>query len=217
MYKRFLLAAILVLAMALPASAEVTGLYGGVKVIDSIQSKWGSGDVIGSHTQNTFGGGIFVGYDFYPQSQIPLRAELEYAIRSDAEKSETMRWGSGYIDSKATWGLQTLFANFYFDIHNSTAFTPYLGAGLGMGFVRSDYEQSGNVGFGYESYSRSNRDTVFAWNVGAGCAYSFTDNIAADLAYRYVGLGESDTKFYGQSVNTNGSANEFSLGLRFSF
>lgn len=94
MFKRLMLAFVLSLALAAPAAAENTGVYGGLKFIDSIQSTGPfslSGDVkglgVGQHSQNTVGGGIFVGYDFYPHFQVPMRTELEYAIRSNMTKT----------------------------------------------------------------------------------------------------------------------------------
>ena len=45
----------------------------------------------------------------------------------------------GTASFKGEWGVQTLFANAYWDFHNSTAFTPYLGGGLGMGFIKTKY------------------------------------------------------------------------------
>ena len=214
MMKRIFLSLALVLALAMPAAAaDLNGFYGGVKFIDSIQTLWGKGDLSGSHSQNTVGGGVFLGYDFYPQSQLPIRAEIEYAIRTDVKQSESAVINGDYYGMEGSWGLQTLMANFYFDFHNSTAFTPYVGAGLGMGFIRNDYEATlNNV-----SVSKNQTNTVFAWNVGAGCAYAFTDNISADLAYRYVGLGENNVKWEGLKLDTTGGAHEFSLGLRFTF
>ena len=198
MFKRIALALALTLALAMPAAAEVTGVYVGAKFIDSIQSRWADG---GSLNQNTVGGGVFAGFDFYPSFNLPLRAELEYAIRTDMKED----YNSGWDSYSASFGVQTLMANFYFDFHNSTAFTPYIGAGLGMGFVRTEVSS-------YNDYS-----TVFAWNVGAGCAYSFNENFAADLGYRFVGLGETDAKYDGNSLKTTGNAHEFSLGLRLTF
>ncbi len=66
----------------------------GLKCIDSIQS---TGQIsknsnlspifdISDSTQNTVGG-VFIGHDFSPVRQIPVRAEIEYAIRSNAATS----------------------------------------------------------------------------------------------------------------------------------
>lgn len=242
MFKRFALTLALVLGLALPVSAETSGVYAGLKFIDSIQSTGdmskdrvdveGFGFGIGSHSQNTVGGGIFVGYDFYPQHQVPIRTEIEYAIRSEMYKS----WNKSYsnatsvgdvnLDAKARSNFQTLFFNAYWDFHNSTAFTPYIGAGVGLGFINNHYKFSGDTQIPIpeqypSSVSMNNMNTVFAWNVGAGCSYAFNENFSADLAYRFVGLGYNETSktFYGQKVKigTSPYANEFSLGLRYTF
>lgn len=232
MFKRCFLAMVLTLALAVSAVAADNGFYAGLKFIDSIQStgqisksnEIGAYFDVGDYTQNTIGGGIFFGYDFYPKQQIPVRAEIEYAIRTNS----TTTWGltdaakdnniSGSVDLKGQWNLQTLFLNMYWDFHNESAFTPYLGAGLGMGFIKSKYELSLD---GLASNSYNDMQTVFAWNVGAGVAYAITDNLSADLAYRFVRLGYHQTQktVLGQEVKMGMApyANEFSLGLRYTF
>lgn len=135
-------------------------------------------------------------------------------MRSSArtEWSGTKNTRTGSID--ATWNVNTLFANAYWDFHNSSKFTPYIGGGLGMGFINSNYDIHGRNG---ESMSASSMNTVFAWNVGAGCSYAFTENVSADLAYRYVGLGKNKTSYNDDSITTNPAMNEVSLGLRLTF
>jgi opacity protein-like surface antigen len=216
MFKRFILAAALVLGLALPAaSAEVNGFYAGVKFIDSIQ---GTGSVekssdldgfgIGQFSQNTVGGGAFVGWDFYPQSRVPLRTEIEYAIRSNMSKT----WeGVGSLSGKEIKqerNLQTLLFNLYYDFHNDSAFTPYLSAGAGAGFIRTKFDGED---------SRTFHNTVFAYNVGAGVSYAFTDNVSADLAYRFLGLTYNEINDGDDRISSTPYANEVSLGLRFTF
>lgn len=220
MFKRLILAVALCLAFAMPAAAvsgDVNGFYVGIKFIDSIQNKWGSGGLSGSTSQNTVGGGIYAGYDFYPQNNIPLRAEIEYALRSNMTDSEKWYYTGGSQEAKGTWGLQTVMANFYLDLHNSTAFTPYIGAGLGLGIVNTEYEYKAFGPGTYVDVNKSDTSSVFVWNVGAGVAYALNENISADLGYRYLGIGESEMKMLGQKYKTDGSAHEFSLGLRFTF
>ena len=79
MFKRVFLPLILMVALAGPAAAETSGVYAGLKFLDSIQStgkfsKGGDFNSLGmnEYSQNTVGGGIFVGYDFYPQNQVPV-------------------------------------------------------------------------------------------------------------------------------------------------
>lgn len=222
--KKILLAMALVLALALPAHAEVNGVYAGIKIIDSLQA---TGDVsksaevkgfgIGSYSQNTIGGGIYLGYDFYPKFQMPIRTEIEYAIRSNMDTSwskSNWRGTSASTNVDHTMGVQTLFFNVYADWHNSSDFTPYIGAGLGMGFLSNDTTASVRDGLSYFEDSKNKMNTVFAWNVGAGVSYAMTENVSADLAYRFVGLGENKV---GDGFKTHPYANEVSLGMRFTF
>ncbi len=238
MFKRIILTCVLSLALSIPAFAADNGFYMGLKFIDSIQS---SGDIstggganlfdVDNYTQNTVGGGVFVGYDFYPMHQVPVRAEIEYAIRTNSETEYDLKGGvrsalaaagaDVSANLKVQTNLQTLFMNAYWDFHNDTAFTPYIGGGLGLGFIQSEYEISasgaGMSGSGSENFT----NTVFAWNAGAGVAYAITDNLSADLAYRFVGLGyhENEKTIEGVKAKVGMApyANEFSLGIRYTF
>jgi opacity protein-like surface antigen len=239
--KSFLLPLVLFSVFAFPARAEVMGVYGGLKFIDSIQSTGAVskttppllGDLgIKSYAQNTIGGGIFIGYDFYPKFQAPVRAEVEYAIRTNmrTEWNKSVQVGPGTVSHnlKAEWNLQTLFANVYLDFHNSTAFTPYIGGGLGMGFINVSYKGEATavgpvIGRVTTNQTDGKLNTVFAWNVGAGCSYAVTENFSLDLAYRFVGLGYNEVsgraRIIGDRLKVGFSpyANEFSLGARFTF
>lgn len=224
--KRIIAALALVLTLALPgmAAAEGTGMYLAPKFLMSIQSTGNTertdalaGSGVDSYSQFTLGGAFALGYDFWPQQMLPLRAEIEFALRGNNEKT----WSNGgqYINEvKGTWNSSTLFANLFWDFHNDTAFTPYVGAGLGMAFNYVGYDFTDNNG---NKFSADDRFTNFAWNVGAGVAYNFNENFAVDASYRFVGLGYNEV-----SATSNGRKyeignrpynNEFMVGLRFAF
>ncbi len=90
-----------------------------------------------------------------------------------------------------------------------------------MGFIESKYEPSLEVNGQSASDTFNDMQTVLAWNVGAGVAYAITDNLSADPAYRFVGLGyhETEKTIYGQEYKIGMApyANEFSLGIRYTF
>lgn len=224
--KRIIAALALVLTLALPgmAAAEGTGMYLAPKFLMSIQSTGNTertdalaGSGVDSYSQFTLGGAFALGYDFWPQQMLPLRAEIEFALRGNNEKT----WSDGgqYINEvKGTWNSSTLFANLFWDFHNDTAFTPYVGAGLGMAFNYVGYDFTDNNG---NKFSADDCFTNFAWNVGAGVAYNFNENFAVDASYRFVGLGYNEV-----SATSNGRKyeignrpynNEFMVGLRFAF
>lgn len=231
MIKKAVLSLFLCLGMATGALAADSGFYVGLKFLDSIQSSgnFSTGGQIADladasdYTQNTIGGGIFLGYDFYTLNQIPLRAEIEYDLRTDARTEWDAKTNNFYginisdYNMKVEWNIQTAFFNLYWDFHNDSDFTPYVGAGAGLGIVYNKYK----VESPYGDWSKSDYQTVFAWNVGAGCSYAITDSLSADLAYRFIGLGYSETEAtvfnQTQKIGMAPYINEFSLGLRYTF
>ena len=203
---------------------------------------------IGNKTDNAFGGALAVGYDFQQRFRVPVRAELEYAVFSQVRgrRNALMRDLGGankaFGNAEQKIQTQTLFVNVCYDFHNDTAFTPYLGGGVGLAFLRSKgsfafdiYDANGKpapnelADFSLGTKNRTN----FAWNIGTGVAYNITNNATLDLGYRFAGLGRSETR-RGAGWNTseyhpapdlvtakakskNIYMHQVSIGLRYSF
>ena len=209
------LALICALALSGVAKAEGTGMYLAPKFLMSIQNNYPTLEVgpygaSEDYSQFTLGGALALGYDFYSQFGVPVRAEVEYALRGNSEKS----WNYDVLGVKGAWNASTLFLNLYYDFRNSTAFTPYVGAGLGMAFNYANYTLSAP---GYNA-NFDDHATTFAWNVGAGVAYDITDSFAVDLGYRYVNLGYYEVDLpAGAKVKNQPCNHEFMLGLRYTF
>lgn len=194
--RRFIIVLTLMFTLALPSFA-LAGMYGGVKIIGSLQSTGTiSGSADGNYNQSTYGGAFFAGYDFYDDSSSPIRVEAEYAIRSEVNASAD--YDDRIIKSDIHYSLHTFFGNAYFDFQNNTALTPYVGAGLGAGFISND---------------RGHVITAFAWNVGGGISYALSERLDADLGYRFVSVGENEVR----GANFSPYSNEISVGLRYSF
>ena len=241
--KRGILCFVFAAFFALPAlaAAEVHGVYIAPKFLLGIQDtgqistdgRFENGDKsFSQHSQAVFGGALAVGYNFAPKFNIPIRTEIEFAMRSNSSSSKdsSVNFVEGGIpgtlteSTKLNMNISTLFFNAYFDINTGTAFTPYIGGGLGMAFkyVQAKAEWNDNVpGLGVNvggSASKSKHDTTFAWNVGAGLAYAFTENVSADLGYRFVHTGNSELKTGGAKVYSSSPyIHEFYLGARFTF
>ncbi len=218
--KRLIASLVLALTLVAPSIASAAqGFYLAPKFMMTVQntgtverSSRLAGYGVDSHSQFTLGGAIAAGYDFWFSHMIPIRAELELALRGNSENSEDGPWGN----TKLTTNSTTLLANVYYDFHNSTAFTPYVGAGIGLAFnyLGVDMHHYGNPAW---SGSSDDRSTNFAWQVGAGVAYSFNDNIAVDAGYRYLDLGYTETKSSGNSVGIRPYNHEVMVGLRIGF
>ena len=134
----------------------------------------------------SFGGGLAVGYDFWYKTGLPIRVEAEYMARTNGNLEASGK-------SFRAQAPQTIFGNAYFDFHNDTKFTPYIGGGIGAAFVGPE--------------------NSFAWNAGTGVAYEITDNLKATLGYRFVSFGKVEDNhckglLYGH---------EALLGLRYTF
>lgn len=224
--KRVLLTLAVALAVAMPALAfaEGRGLYLAPKFLMSFQntgqterSSSLAGTGVDQYGQFTLGGALAAGFDFWPSYMLPLRAELEFALRGNSVKNWSSR-GRFLNEVKGTWNSSTLFANLFWDFHNASQFTPYVGAGLGLAFNYAGYDFKDNLG---NKFSGDERTTNFAWNAGLGVAYNFNDHVALDASYRFVSLGYNEV-----SVSSGGNKytvgnrpydNEFMLGVRFGF
>ena len=211
------------------AAAEIHGVYFAPKFLVGIQStgEFSKSNLYGvsfdRYSQVVFGGALAVGYNFAPKFNVPIRTEIEYALRSDSShRKDGSGWASSY-STKYLSNISTLFLNAYFDLDTGTPFTPYVGGGLGMSFNYTG--ASGNMLalsnipglLHWGRVSGEDRSTNFAWNVGAGVAYSITENIAADLGYRFISAGYREVSGAGMKLGNNPYINEFYTGLRFSF
>jgi len=209
------MAGMLMFPLTAKAADGQLGVYGSAKVIygaafmkDVKSSNWIN---YRDMWDSTLGGSLAAGYDFSKKLNIPVRAELEYAAFTEAEVWPGATYGQSYR-------AQTLFMNVYYDINTGTKFTPYVGAGLGAGFIRTKYNDDGLSG-------GSKTVTNFAWNIGLGLGYQFTNNIAMDIGYRFADLGKVYTEWdnpYGgtdpyRMETKRMYQHQFAIGARFTF
>lgn len=165
---------------------------------------------------------LAVGYDFSNISNIDARTELAYTyIGNKTYHFNQMNtpWSNGE-ESNATNKIksQSIMLNGYYDFKNSSKFTPYVSAGLGMTRVKSTYHNE----YQFEDGDVSDSSTKFTWALGLGVSYDIWENIDLDLSYRYNNAGKF--KFKGNSeyseidtLNYKLQSNEYLLGLRYNF
>jgi opacity protein-like surface antigen len=84
--------------------------------------------------------------------------------------------------------MSTVLGNLYFDIPTDTMITPYLGAGVGYGWA-------------------SGKDDGMAYSLMAGAEVSLSDNLSADVGYRYRQILDGADPF----------DHEVLVGLRYKF
>jgi opacity protein-like surface antigen len=159
-----------------------------------------------------WGGGLAVGWDMGRAAGpgwagVPLRIELEGFWRERAE--ETFATPGVFIQNRAE--VLTLFGNAFLDIPLGWAFTPYVGAGVGLAWV--DYRTTIVEPFQQLDDDRTN----FAWNVGAGAAFTLTENILLDVNYRFVDAGTGRVNTAQGRSESDIYLHEFLAGIRLVF
>ncbi len=126
-----------------------------------------------------------------------MRGELELGYRTaDADPSGSL---SAY----------TGFANVYYDFKNNSAWTPYVGAGIGAAYLDAD-----NLALG----TADDNGWAFAYQGIAGVNYAFTRNWSAQVEYRYVGSTDADlSSGAGPSADYALDSHNVVAGLKYKF
>lgn len=135
-----------------------------------------------------------------------LRVEGEVNFRR-AEMDRVSVGNLGAALNSTAWSIG-MMANGYYDFRNSSAVTPYLGAGIGFINVNVD---EGSIN-GIRVWTKAD-DTVFAYQVAVGAALDMSKQAALDIGYRYFG---TDDPRFGAVKGTYASHN-IMLGLRYRF
>lgn len=122
---------------------------------------------------------------------------------------------SGDISSLA------LMINGYMDFANTSAFTPFMTAGVGFAKVKNDMFSMAIDTFLFEvdeeynlvSLDQSGSDTILAYQVGAGVGYAVSETFTLDFKYRF--FATEDPEF--GSVNMEYASHNFYVGFRKGF
>lgn len=157
-----------------------------------------------------WGGAIAFGREFSMyQAMGKFRAEIELAKQSTDFDGNFLNNGL-YVDGSAD--ISTVFLNGYYELPVVDAFSVYIMAGIGYAKYDIDskyYINNYQGGRGYFG-SINGSDNVFAYKAGVGVTYNFTDQIAADLGYEYLGVADTDLA---DSINGHNVV----LSVRFKF
>ena len=119
---------------------------------------------------------------------------------------------AGYTDDLS--GDQTsltFLANVYYDIPNTTKFTPFITAGIG--FAQVDINDLSTPNSSQPPYNDD--DTVLAGQVGAGVSYAVNEMFDIELKYRYFMADELE--FSDNSTLDGPSSHNIYLGMRYTF
>ncbi|MDR2503477.1 MAG: outer membrane beta-barrel protein [Deltaproteobacteria bacterium] len=142
------------------------------------------------------GFGLAVGYDFYPNSDVPLRFEIEAMSRTNyshkLQRSMPYIIGNITRTMEAEIGIYNAFFNVFLDLHTGYDFSLYIGAGAGLALTSADLSTSYRHAFGTTpTRKNSSWNTGFAWNAGLGCSIYLGDRLNLDIGARYADYGKT--------------------------
>lgn len=146
--------------------------------------------------------GAALGYDF---NRFRVEGEISYQT-NDVDKIGAL---GVFFDATGDATALSFLINGYFDFVNSSAFTPYISAGLG--YAQVEFNDLNISGAGFPG--TSDDDTVFAYQIGIGVGYAVTEKVTIDVKYRYFGTEDSEY----DTTEAEFASNNFLFGLRVNF
>jgi len=191
------------LGISVPQNVDVTGFDANIDINERVEFDPGV---------NIGGTG---GYDF---GFIRLEGELSYKYSNISMVSEKSG-GDTFANTDGGVGVFAFMANGFFDLHNDSPVTPYIGGGIGFATLHLDdtfatQRSTGNRVLLYPSGDA----TVFAYQVGAGLEIALSRRLSLDLGYRYFATDKArfDNDVY-TTTNLKFESHNFAAGVRVKF
>lgn len=115
-------------------------------------------------------------------------------------------------DGRGSVDTTFLMLNGYYDFNAIGPVTPYVGAGVGVGFVNVDYSPSGVT-------IVDDDGTHFAYQVIAGGSFDLSDRMALFAQYRYRATEDVETEIalFDANLDIENAASILEAGLRIRF
>ncbi|OEO31346.1 hypothetical protein VW23_016830 [Devosia insulae DS-56] len=139
-----------------------------------------------------------------------LRAEVEvYGARRDVNGASE---GPASLDLDGSVTTAALLGNLWVDFDTGSGFTPYIGGGLGVGYIHA--ESPGLL----PAVDPLDADGVgLAYQLGAGVKVDVADNIALDLGYRWKGVSAEISGDGTEDVVAHAGSHVVQVGVTFGF
>lgn len=140
-------------------------------------------------------------------------------VRGEVEISGSSREVNGASEGGPTIALDgtvttaSLMGNLWVDLDTGSGFTPYIGGGLGVGYVAAE-----SPGVPVPLVLPLDADGVgLAYQVGAGVKFDVADGIALDLGYRFKGISAEISGAGTEDVVAHIGSHVVQAGLTFGF
>ncbi len=162
--------------------------------------------------------GYILGADVGVHVTDQLRAELELSRASYQSNGVGLDTLDGTLNGvhggiRATY----LLANAWLDIPTNSLITPYLGGGVGIGWIGGDLHNCSNCSFGVGAEASAG----FAFQVGVGVRADLSQHVSLDIGYRFKDIVGASS--YNTQTNTSGydhlnlASHNVQIGLTYNF
>ena len=180
---KFTIISVAILASSISYSATpIDGWYGAVfggysYVPNNINTNNNGWWRTNSSYQSGYDAGAAFGF-----KSTPMRYEGELSYLN----ANLRKFNINYVPQTGVSGYSEAIlamANVYYDFPNwLDSISPYIGVGIGYGWVNAQLNSTGPV----LTTQFSGENSVFAYQASAGLSYNFSENYALSLGYRYV-------------------------------
>jgi len=166
----------------------------------------------------TFDPGVYIGgtggYDFGF-----LRLEGELSYRNSALDTVTFADGTRFRNIDGDLGALAGMFNVFFDMHNPSRVTPYVGAGIGFAALHlSDTSGVTSTSPGRTLLYDESDDTVFAYQIGAGMDIAINNRYSLDIGYRYFKTDKAELESDFNTINElELESHNVLIGFKFKF
>jgi len=189
--------------VSVPKDTTVTGYSGNVYFSEEIEFDPGINI------------GMTGGYDF---GLFRMEGELSY---KHGEMSEINGKSANYQfrDVDGDLGAFAMLFNGFFDLHNDSPITPYIGGGIGFATLYiSDTDGTDTLDGARVFLYEEDYDSVFAYQVGGGLEIALNPMLSLDLSYRYFATSEAtfDDSWI-QTTELEFESHNAAIGLRLKF
>jgi len=136
-------------------------------------------------TQSKYSSGFNAGGALgYKQAFWRYEAEVEYvkANLNQININNVTNTATGY--SQGLFGLLSAYIDLPYK--QATLLQPYIGAGLGYGWIQTNFKVTPNIDSLYNN-------NTFAYHGSAGLNFNFSENYGLYVGYRYIGTTHIDT------------------------
>lgn len=178
-------------------------LFGGVSFANSAKTRATVTTATGTFTTGTasvtqrFKDGYSVGIAAGKQLTDMFRAEVELSYTKVKNKNLTIATTATSTTSGIGGDTSALYVlgNVWADLDIGQKFTPYVGGGLGVAFMKNKISTT--------SGSLSDKSQGFAFQLGAGVKYPVSDVMDIEIGYRYKSVLNPDYSFAGGALKFN--------------